>query len=107
MKLSINVLPADVEAPDDFARAVGMPSRSAAVQHTIRLLRLPDLEADFAAAWEDWEASGHDDRPPPRIQSQGEQTRSVGLERAGPAVGHLSADLLAEIDDAVRIHLDL
>lgn len=35
-----------------------LPSRSAAVQYAIRLLRLPDLEADYAAAWEEWEASG-------------------------------------------------
>ena len=61
MKLSISVPPADVQLLDDFARTAGLPSRSAAVQYAIRLLRLPDLEQDYAAAWQDWEASGDDE----------------------------------------------
>ena len=61
MKISVSVPPADVQLLDEFARVAGLPSRSAAVQYAIRLLRLPDLEKDYAAAWEDWEASGDDD----------------------------------------------
>lgn len=61
MKLSISVPPADVQLLDEFARSAGFPSRSAAVQYAIRLLRLPNLEQDYAAAWEDWEASGDQD----------------------------------------------
>lgn len=61
MKLSISVPPADVQLLDEFARVAGLPSRSAAVQYAIRLLRLPHLEKDYAAAWEDWEASGDND----------------------------------------------
>lgn len=40
-------------------------------------------------------------------KAQAEQIRSVGLERVGPALGHLPADLLSELDEAIRIHLDL
>ena len=58
MKLSVSLPEADVTILDEFARASGLPSRSAAIQYAIRLLRNPDLEQDYAAAWEEWEASG-------------------------------------------------
>jgi predicted transcriptional regulator len=58
MKLSISLSDDDVAALDEYARASGLRSRSAAVQHAIRFLRHPDLEEDYAAAWEEWEASG-------------------------------------------------
>lgn len=61
MKLSISVPQADVDTLDAFARSAGLRSRSAAVQHAIRLLKLPDLEQDYAAAWADWDASGDED----------------------------------------------
>ena len=40
---------------DDYARARG-DSRSAALHRAVRLLRERGLGADYAAAWEDWEA---------------------------------------------------
>lgn len=40
-------------------------------------------------------------------KAQAEQIRSVSIERVGAALGHLPADLLAQLDDAIRIHLDL
>jgi Arc/MetJ-type ribon-helix-helix transcriptional regulator len=58
MKLSISLPEADVAALDEYARASGLPSRSAAVQHAIQLLHHPDLEQDYAAAWDEWESSG-------------------------------------------------
>jgi hypothetical protein len=58
MKLSISVTAEDVVLLDEYARATGLRSRSAAVQHAIHLLRLVDLEDDYAAAWEEWESSG-------------------------------------------------
>ncbi|MGI9092394.1 MAG: ribbon-helix-helix domain-containing protein [Mycobacteriales bacterium] len=58
MKLSVSLRDEDVAILDEFTRTSGLPSRSAAVQHAIRLLRLPDLEDDYAAAWSEWEASG-------------------------------------------------
>ncbi len=48
----------DVALLDDYARTSGLRSRSAALQQAIRLLRHTDLEQDYAAAWEDWDASG-------------------------------------------------
>jgi len=58
MKLSISLSEDDVAALDEYARAAGLRSRSAAVQHAIQLLRHPDLEDDYAAAWDEWESSG-------------------------------------------------
>jgi Arc/MetJ-type ribon-helix-helix transcriptional regulator len=58
MKISISLSDDDVALIDEFARSAGLSSRSAAVQHAIRLLRLPHLEDDYAAAWDEWQASG-------------------------------------------------
>lgn len=58
MKVSISLPDEDVAALDEYARASGLRSRSAAVQRAIRLLRHPDLEQDYAAAWDEWESSG-------------------------------------------------
>lgn len=54
MKLSISLTDADVALLDAYAHASGLPSRSAAVQHAIRMLRQIDLEDDYAAAWAEW-----------------------------------------------------
>jgi Arc/MetJ-type ribon-helix-helix transcriptional regulator len=58
MKLSISLPDEDVAALDEYARAAGLGSRSAAVQRAIRYLRHPELEQDYASAWEEWESSG-------------------------------------------------
>lgn len=58
MKISISLSEQDVATLDEYARAIGLPSRSAAVQQAIRALRLPDLEDDYAAAWDEWAQSG-------------------------------------------------
>jgi Arc/MetJ-type ribon-helix-helix transcriptional regulator len=58
MKLSISLPEEDVAVLDEYARTSGLRSRSAAVQQAIRLLRHPDLEHDYAAAWDEWESSG-------------------------------------------------
>ncbi len=58
MKLSISLSDDDVAALDAYARASGLPSRSAAVQQAIRMLRYPDLEQDYTAAWDEWASSG-------------------------------------------------
>ncbi len=58
MKLSISLPEKDVAALDEYARAAGLRSRSAAVQQAIRLLRQLGLEDDYEAAWDEWEASG-------------------------------------------------
>ncbi len=58
MKLSISLPDKDVATLDEYARASGLGSRSAAVQHAIRLLQHPDLEEDYATAWDEWDSSG-------------------------------------------------
>ncbi|HYO85871.1 MAG TPA: ribbon-helix-helix domain-containing protein [Dermatophilaceae bacterium] len=58
MKLSVSLPDEDVAILDEFARAAGLPSRSAALRHAVRMLRLPELEQDYEAAWNEWEESG-------------------------------------------------
>lgn len=58
MKRSVSLPDEDVAVPDEFAPVNGFSSRCAAVHHDVRLLRLPDLEQDYEAAWNEWEASG-------------------------------------------------
>jgi Arc/MetJ-type ribon-helix-helix transcriptional regulator len=60
MKLSVSLPDEDVAALDDYARSQGLNSRSAALQRAIRMLRNPELEHDYAAAWDEWEASGEE-----------------------------------------------
>ena len=40
-------------------------------------------------------------------KAQAEQIRSVAVERVGPLVGTLRFDLMDQLDDALRLHLDL
>lgn len=58
MKLSISLSDDDLALLDEYARTAGLPSRSAAVQHAVRLLRHPELDQDYTAAWDEWIASG-------------------------------------------------
>jgi len=57
MKLSVSLSESDVAALDEYLRQSGLPSRSAAVQRAIRLLRHEHLEEDYAAAWQEWDSS--------------------------------------------------
>lgn len=58
MKLSVSLPEQDVALLDEYVRTAGLASRSAAVQFAVRLLRHPDLEQDYAAAWQEWASSG-------------------------------------------------
>lgn len=58
MKLSVSLSEADVAVLDKYAQATGLKSRSAAVQHAIRLLGDPELEDAYRAAWQEWDVSG-------------------------------------------------
>lgn len=40
-------------------------------------------------------------------KAQAEQVRSIALERLGAAIGRVPADLMAHLDDALRLHLQL
>ncbi len=44
---------------------------------------------------------------PTTSKAQAEQIRSVALQRLGTTVGRLPANLLAQLDDAIRLHLAL
>ena len=74
MKLSISLSEEDVALLDAYAREAGLSSRSAAVQRAVRLLRHPDLEDDYAAAWDEWRGSGE--------QAEWEGTAADGLDDA-------------------------
>ncbi|MBA3021808.1 MAG: ribbon-helix-helix domain-containing protein [Actinobacteria bacterium] len=58
MRLSVSLSEADLAALDSYARALGLKSRSAAIQAAIRQLANPELEDAYGAAWDEWEASG-------------------------------------------------
>ena len=40
-------------------------------------------------------------------KAQAEQIRSISIERLGPVIGRVPARLMAELDDAMRLHLHL
>ena len=40
-------------------------------------------------------------------KAQAEQVRSVSVERIGPAVGRVPAPVMVQLDDALRLHLQL
>lgn len=56
--LTVRLTESEVAILDDYARSVGLASRSDAVRHLI--LRLGDLELQsvYADAWNEWESSG-------------------------------------------------
>ncbi|MEI2714027.1 MAG: ribbon-helix-helix domain-containing protein [Nocardioides sp.] len=58
MKLSVSLSEDDLAALDRYVEVAGLESRSAAVQQAIRRLRDPELEADYASAWEEWVSAG-------------------------------------------------
>lgn len=58
MKLSISLSDDDVRLLDEYARSTGLQTRSAAVRKAIHCLRHPDLEQDYAEAWDEWHSSG-------------------------------------------------
>ncbi len=57
MKISVSLPDQDVAVLDEYARASGL-NRSAVIRRALRLLRHPQLEQDYAAAWDEWQASG-------------------------------------------------
>jgi mRNA interferase MazF len=40
-------------------------------------------------------------------KAQAEQVRSVSIGRLGPKLGHLPASIMSQLDDALRLHLQL
>jgi Arc/MetJ-type ribon-helix-helix transcriptional regulator len=58
MKVSVSLPYEDLEFLDQYVQQTGLDSRSAAVQKAVRLLRTAELGEAYAAAWEEWDASG-------------------------------------------------
>lgn len=58
MKLSVSLTEDDIIALDRFVEQAGLGSRSAGIQQAIRRLGDADLEDAYAAAWQEWDASG-------------------------------------------------
>lgn len=54
MKISVSIPDEDLATLDAYAETHRLPSRSAAVQRAIRLLRRPELVLDYVAAFEEW-----------------------------------------------------
>ena len=54
MKLSISLSKDDLAVLDAYVEQAGLPSRSAAVQKAVQMLRYPTLEEDYANAWNEW-----------------------------------------------------
>lgn len=61
MKVSVSLSEQDLAALDRYVEQAGLESRSAAVQQAIRRLPDPQLEADYAAAWQEWAIAGDED----------------------------------------------
>lgn len=61
MKVSVSLSEEDLAALDRYVEHAGLESRSAAVQQAIRRLEDPQLEADYASAWEEWARTGDED----------------------------------------------
>ncbi len=40
-------------------------------------------------------------------KAQAEQVRSVAVERVGNLIGHMPLDLMGQLDEALRLHLDI
>lgn len=58
MKVSISLPDEDLAFLDRYTKETGLESRSAALQKAVRLLRSSELRAEYAAAWEEFDASG-------------------------------------------------
>lgn len=56
MKLSVSLPEDAVTFLDRYVAGHGMPSRSAAVQRAVDLLRASELGPAYAAAWASWDA---------------------------------------------------
>jgi Arc/MetJ-type ribon-helix-helix transcriptional regulator len=61
MKLSVSLTDEDVALVDEYLARSGLKTRSAVIRRALHLLRQPDLEEDYAAAWAEWAGSGEEE----------------------------------------------
>lgn len=60
MKLSVSLPDEDIEFLDEYAKAQGIPTRSAVMQKAVRLLRSSALGPCYEDAWREWSESGEE-----------------------------------------------
>lgn len=60
MRVTVTLSDDYVEFLDRYAADHAMESRSDVVQRALLLLRTNELDEDYTAAWDDWDASGGD-----------------------------------------------
>jgi len=58
VKISVSLPDEDIDFLDEYARNLGVRSRSAVIQRAVRLLRAAELGPAYAEAWEEWQSSG-------------------------------------------------
>ncbi|MFF8439618.1 type II toxin-antitoxin system ParD family antitoxin [Streptomyces californicus] len=58
MKISVSLPQEDVAFVDEYARKTDADSRSAVIHAAIELLRASNLEADYEAAFAEWDEGG-------------------------------------------------
>ena len=74
MKISVSLTEEDIAVLDEYARTSGLSNRSAVIRRALRLLRQGGLGDDYAAAWDEWEATGE--------QAAWERAAADGLDDA-------------------------
>ena len=57
MKLSVSLPEEDVAYIDEYAQRVGAQSRSSVLHQAVALLRMSELEAEYAEAFREWRES--------------------------------------------------
>jgi Arc/MetJ-type ribon-helix-helix transcriptional regulator len=67
MKVSVSLPGEDVAFLDAYAETHALRSRSAAVHHAIRSLRLGELSDAYGQAWAEWESAGEGERWEPSV----------------------------------------
>jgi Arc/MetJ-type ribon-helix-helix transcriptional regulator len=58
VKISVSLPEEDIDFLDEYARSLGVRSRSAVIQRAVRLLRAAELGPAYAEAWAEWQSSG-------------------------------------------------
>lgn len=61
MKVSVSLPEEDIAYIDEYAQRVGAQSRSSVLHEAVALLRLSELEAAYAAAFQEWQGSEDSD----------------------------------------------
>jgi len=61
VKISVSLPDEDIDFLDEYAKSLGVRSRSAVIQKAVQLLRATELGPAYADAWEEWRTSGDAD----------------------------------------------